>query len=156
MRLRFVPVIVLVAAVACSVTGMAAPRVAAADDRTSRRSAEMALPDPYLDPSWPDEAGEEMDGRYAPGNSDSVEEVPLGDELEIQEELRALQELSGETPGGAAKTAPAPAPAAAVVPGAATEAGEGAVPAPTEPAPYVPQDDDEKSPDLDQRDPVEW
>ena len=54
-----------------------------------------------------------MEGRYAPGKSDSVEEVPLGDELEVEEELRALQELSGETPRAAAKSAPSAAASAA-------------------------------------------
>ena len=131
-------------ALACTVTSTAVTVAVAGDDRTSRRSAEMALPDPYLDPAWPDEAGDEMEGRYAPGKSDSVEEVPLGDELEMQEELRALQELSGD------------APPAAVAPGAAVQPGGDAAPVPTKPEPYVPQEDDEEAPDLDQRDPVEW
>lgn len=143
-RLRVLRML-LVPAVACAVTAKDPMVAVAGDDRTSRRSAEMALPDPYLDPTWPDEAGEEMEGRYAPGKSDSVEEVPLGDELEIQEELRALQEPTAETP-----------PAAAVAPGAAAQAGDAVAPAPTEPDPYVPQEDDEEYPDLDQRDPVEW
>lgn len=142
------PSMLLVAAVACAVTATDAVVVVAGDDRTSRRSAEMALPDPYLDPAWPDEAGEEMDGRYAPGKSDSVEEVPLGDELEIQEELRALQEPSDETPPAAARAVPAP--------GAATQAVDAAAPAPAKSEPYVPQEDEEEAPDLDQRDPVEW
>jgi hypothetical protein len=151
MRLRPLPNrlcvlrLLLVPAVACAVTATYAVVADAGEDRTSRRSAEMALPDPYLDPAWPDEAGEEMEGRYAPGKSDSVEEVPLGDELEMQEELRALQEPTVETP-----------PAAAVAPGVATRAGDAAAPAPTNPEPYVPQEDDEAVPDPDQRDPVEW
>jgi hypothetical protein len=136
-RLRVLRML-LVPAVACAVTATGAVVADAGEDRTSRRSAEMALPDPYLDPAWPDEAGEEMEGRYAPGKSDSVEEVPLGDELEIQEELRALQEPTAETPP------------------AATQGGDVAAPAPTNPEPYVPQEDDEEAPDLDQRDPVEW
>jgi hypothetical protein len=131
-------------ALACTVTSTAVTVAVAGDDRASRRSAEMALPDPYLDPAWPDEAGDEMEGRYAPGKSDSVEEVPLGDELEVQEELRALQELSGE------------APPAAVAPGAVVQPGGAAAPVPTQPEPYVPQEDDQEAPDLDQRDPVEW
>jgi hypothetical protein len=128
---------------ACAV-GIVATASAGAEDRTSRRSAAMALPDPYLDPSWPDQAGEEMDGRYAPGKSDSVEEVPLGEEREMQEELRAIQELTGAAPPAAAATNPPP-PAAVATPGA-----------PMEPDPSIPQDDVEEAPDLDQRDPVEW
>ena len=154
MRRGSLTVVLLVLALACIVTSTAVTIALAGDDRASRRSAEMALPDPYLDPAWPDEAGEEMEGRYAPGKSDSVEEVPLGDELEVEEELRALQELSGETPRAAAKSAPGAA--AAVAPGAAMPPDGGAVPVPTQPEPYVPQEDDEAAPDPDQRDPVEW
>jgi hypothetical protein len=153
MRLRSLPDILLALAAASTVALAAVGVAAAGDDRTSRRSAEMALPDSYLDPSWPDEAGEEMDGRYAPGKSDNVEEVPLGDEREIQEELRALQDPSGATLPAAGKTAPA---SGAVAPGAATAAGNGVVSAPTEAEPDGPQDDVEEAPDLDQRDPVEW
>mgnify|MGYP001143178671 CR=1 FL=1 len=146
----------LSAACAASQLLAAGARPAAADDRTERRAAEMPLPDPYLDPSWPDEAGEEMDGRDAPGKSDSVEEVPLGDELEIQDELRALQELNGETPpAGQASPPPGGDVASPAGAAAAGEAGEGTEEAPAEPEPYVPQDDG-KGPDLDQRDPVEW
>lgn len=149
-------------AAACALSGAcavalviaAAARPAAADDRTERRAAEMPLPDPYLDPSWPDEAGEEMDGRYAPGHSDSVEEVPLDEELEMQEELRVLQEPTRETPP-ADQAAPPPGGAVAPPPAAADDADEGTEEAPVEPEPYVPQDDG-KGPDLDQRDPVEW
>jgi hypothetical protein len=153
MRFASLPRVLIVACAVAMTVAAFAPAVTA-DDRTSRRAAELALPDPYLDPSWPDEAGEEMDGRYAPGKSDSVEEVPLGDELEMQEELRALQELRDETPPSAAATAPVPA-AEVAVPGAAAE-GMGVVePAPSKPEPYVPQENDE-DPDLDQRDPQEW
>ena len=151
MRLRFLPRVLFAVCLASAIVAVVARRPAAAGDRTSRRSAEMALPDPYLDPSWPDRAGDDMAGRYAPGKSDSVEEVPLDEELEMQEELRALQELAGETPPAAAQAAPAVMPA----PGAATEGVEGGAPAPMLDEPYDPQDDDE-APDLDQRDPVEW
>lgn len=155
MRLRSLPDILLALAVTCTVTLVAAGVAAADDDRTSRRSAEMALPDSYLDPSWPDEAGEEMDGRYAPGKSDSVEEVPLGDEREIQEELRALQDPSGDTLPASGKAVTAPG-GAVIAPGAATAAGNGIVTAPMDADPDGPQDDVEEAPDPDQRDPVEW
>jgi len=146
--------VLLVLALAFTVTLTVVTDVVAGNDRTSRRSAEMVLPDPYLDPAWPDEAGEAMEGRYAPGKSDSVEEVPLGDELEVEEELRALQELSGETSPAADKSAPVAG--AAVAPGAALQPAGAAVPVPTQPEPYVPQEEDEQAPDLDRRDPVEW
>lgn len=45
----------------------------AGSDRRATRSSEMAMPDPYLDPSWP-----ALDGPgIPPEESDSVEEVPL-------------------------------------------------------------------------------
>lgn len=145
--------LLLVLVLACTVTSRSVTVAVAGDDRTSRRSGEMALPDPYLDPAWPDEAGEEMEGRYSPGKSDSVEDVPLGDEAEVEEELRALQELSGATPPAAPKSAPIAG--AAVVPGTAAQPAGAAAPVPTQPELYVPQDDGQV-PDLDQRDPVEW
>ena len=46
-------------------------------DRVERRSEQMALPDTYLDPSWPDDASEK---RISPEESDNVQEVPLDDE----------------------------------------------------------------------------
>lgn len=147
-------ILVLLLAVGCAVPGLwlARAEVAAADDRVSRRAAEMALPDPYLDPSWPDTAGEEMEGRYAPGKSDSVEDVPLDEELEMQEELRAVEELTGEAPlpgGAAAATLPAG-------PGIATPAeGRENQPAAAEPQPHVLPDDEDDG-DLEERDPVEW
>ena len=126
-----------------------------AGDRTERRAGEMALPDPYLDPSWPDEAGEEMNGRYAPGDSDSVEEVPLDDGLEIEEERRALQALTGEPPP-AGQPAPATGPAAAAPTADNQDLPAGPVDeAPATPQPYVPSDEDD-SPGAEDRDPVEW
>jgi len=147
----------LVLAVGCAVPGvwLARAELAAADDRVSRRAAEMALPDPYLDPSWPDAAGDEMEGRYAPGKSDSVEEIPLDEDLEMQEELRAAEELTGETPlpGGAA-AAPVPTgTAGANIAGPA--AGSETLPAAAAPQPYAPPDD-ENNGELEERDPVEW
>jgi len=74
-----------------------APAVAAAQgaDRVERRSEQMALPDAYLDPAWPD-AGARP--RVAPEESDSVEEVPLEEEkpdaAEAEEAERYTQELA--------------------------------------------------------------
>jgi hypothetical protein len=145
--------------VACAASVMLAARIspAVAGDRIARRAAELALPDPYLDPSWPDTSGDEMKGRYAPGRSDSVEDEPLDEDGEIQEEQRALPELGGETPPGAEGTA-APAPAAVAAPGVAApgEPESGVEQAPDEPDPDVPQDDVDDVPDLEERDPVEW
>lgn len=147
-------ILALLLAVGCAVPGLwlAGAELAEADDRVSRRAAEMALPDPYLDPSWPDPAGEEMEGRYAPGKSDSVEDVPLDEELEMQEELRAVEELTGEgpLPGGA------PAATLPAGPGIATPAeGRENQPAAAEPQPHVlPDDEDDGA--LEERDPVEW
>jgi len=146
-----------VLAIGCAVPGgwLARAELAEAEDRVSRRAAEMALPDPYLDPSWPDAAGEEMEGRYAPGKSDSVEEIPLDEELEMQEELRAAEELTGETPlpGSAAAT---PVPAGTAGPDIASPAEGGETqPAAAAPQPYVPADD-ENIGELEERDPVEW
>ena len=54
----------------------------------------MALPDPYLDPSWPDDGGEI---RIAPTESDNVQDVPLDDEkldpAEAEEAERYKAEL---------------------------------------------------------------
>ena len=149
----------LALAIACAATAMSAvlAEPAVAGDRTARRSAELALPDPYLDPSWPDLAGDDMKARYAPGRSDSVEDEPLDEEVEIQQEQRALQELGGETPPGAEGAAGAGA-ATAVAPGVAAtgETDSGVEQAPEEPDPGAPQDDVEDAPDIDERDPVEW
>lgn len=142
----------LAVALTAPLIGVASDALAA--DRTSRRSGELSLPDPYLDPSWPDTAGEELEDRYGPGKSDSVEEVPFDEELEMQEELRARQEITGETPSAGAL----PPPPALAAPGTAaappSEVGEGTEPAPQEPEPYVPRDDEDL--DLEERDPVEW
>ena len=74
-----------------------APGVVAAqgEDRIERRSEQMALPDTYLDPAWPD-AGTRP--RVAPEESDSVEDVPLEDEkpdaAEAEEAERYTQQLA--------------------------------------------------------------
>jgi hypothetical protein len=140
MRVRVLPAGVALACCAAAIVTMVT-RLAVAEDRTSRRSAEMALPDPYLDPAWPDTAGDEMEKRYAPGKSDSVEEVPLEEEVEMENERRALQELTGETPA---------------VTGAPGPQGEGVEPAPDDSRLAVPDDGEEEAPDVEQRDPVEW
>jgi hypothetical protein len=140
MRGRVLPAGLALACCAAAIVAMVT-RSAVADDRTSRRSAEMPLPDPYLDPAWPDTAGDEMEGRYAPGKSDSVEEVPLDEEVEMENERRALQEAIGETP------------AVTGVPG---PEGEGAQPVPADSGLDVPDDGEEELPDVEQRDPVEW
>jgi hypothetical protein len=139
-------------AVALCATEMPA-RAADAGDRTSRRSAELALPDPYLDPAWPDPMGEEMEGRYAPGKSDSVEDTPLDEELEMQEEQRALEELTGE--GAPPASAPAGASPAVASPG--PPAADASEDAPQEQGGSDDAGDNvERAPDMEERDPVEW
>jgi hypothetical protein len=72
----------------------AAHALAQSADRVERRSEQMALPDTYLDPSWPDDGSE---SRIAPEESDNVQEVPLDDEkldpAEAQEAERYKEEL---------------------------------------------------------------
>jgi hypothetical protein len=107
----------------------------AVDSRVDRRAAEMPLPDPYLDPTWPEEEPVEgLGDRYEAGDTDNVEEVPFDDEIEFQADQRALQELTGDVP-------------------LAPEAAGAAVPAP--PAAPV-NESDEILPEDDHRDPVEW
>lgn len=121
----------------------------AVDTRMDRRAAEMPLPDPYLDPSWPEEEPVEGLGeRYEAGDTDNVEEVPFDDEVEFQAEQKALQALTGEglpLPEGADPFNPSPA----------TPAGDGG-PAPAAPAAPPANSDDEVLPEDDNRDPVEW
>ena len=77
------------------------------DNRMERRAAEMPLPDPYLDPTWPEEElGEGLGDRYEAGDTDNVEDIPLDDETELQAEQRALQALTGEAPAPAEPAAP--------------------------------------------------
>jgi len=67
-------------------------------DRVERRSEELALPDTYLDPSWPDDPNEQA---ISPSESDSVEDVPLDDEkpdaAEAEEAERYREEM-GQAP----------------------------------------------------------
>ena len=117
----------------------------AVDTRSERRSAEMPLPDPYLDPTWPEEAPlEGLGEHYEAGDSDSVEDVPLDDDTELQTEQQARLALIGAGP---------PPGAGAVPPAAPT--GDAAQPSPALP---IPDSDDEEEilPDDDPRDPVEW
>lgn len=164
MTLRFFALLVIVAVTAVTLIAGGARQVAA-EDRTSRRAAELSLPDPYLDPAFPEQAGEEMDGRYAPGKSDSVEEVPLDEDPEMQDEQRALEEMTGDAPSAppsavVPRPAPSPVPAGTgLVPGAtaAGEAGNGIEQAPDEkPDGDDSGDDVDDSPDIEERDPVEW
>ena len=121
----------------------------AVDSRVDRRAAEMPLPDPYLDPTWPEEdVGEGLGDRYEAGDSDSVEEIPLDDETELQAEQRELQALTGDGP-----PLPVPADGGAPVPSSQPSADGAAMPAP--PAAPV-NETDEILPEDDHRDPVEW
>lgn len=127
-----------------------APLAVAAEDRVEKRASELALPDPYLDPSWPDESGDELEDRYQAGRSDSVEEVPLDEEVEMREELRALE---GDLGGLASPDA--------AVPPVGVEGEEGAAPPEDEPSlPPVdaPEMTDRPEPARDdfEKDPVEW
>jgi hypothetical protein len=118
----------------------------AIDSRMEQRAAEMPLPDPYLDPTWPEEAPlEGLGERYEAGDSDSVEDIPLDDEAELQAEQQALQALTGGTPATEAGTPP-PAPPA-------SDSSR-----PFDPALAVPgsDGDEEILPGDDHRDPVEW
>jgi len=67
-------------------------------DRVERRSGQLALPDTYLDPSWPDDASET---RIAPEESDNVQDVPLDedklDSAEAEEAQRYKEELELQT-----------------------------------------------------------
>jgi hypothetical protein len=124
---------------------------AADDDRRDKRSDELSLPDPYLDPSWPDDLDEGLEGRYQGGRSDSVEDVPFDEELEMQRELRAVQPDTG-------RLEPQAAPGAGPLePPAATPQAEPA-PAGTPPSPSAPEMTDRPEPvdDEMERDPVEW
>jgi hypothetical protein len=71
-------------------------------DRIERRAGEMALPDAYLDPSWPDEGSARP---IVPEESDSVENAPLAEEkpdaaeaeeAERYKEVLGQQDDSGE------------------------------------------------------------
>jgi hypothetical protein len=118
-----------------------------ADDRLEERGADLSLPDPYLDPAWPDERGEELEGRYGEGRSDSVEDIPLDEDAEMQEELQALEEdLERALP-------PEIFPAEALPP-VADEAGPSDVSPPVPEMPDVPSLDEDD--DGFERDPVEW
>ena len=62
-------------------------------DRRDRRSGELALPDPYLDPAWPDESspGAGAGVPVMPEQSDSVERAPIQDEVADRAELEEMQ-----------------------------------------------------------------
>ena len=64
------------------------PAHAQEGDRRDRRSGELALPDEYLDPAWPDELGASP---VVPEDSDSVERVPAPDEAADQAEVEEMQ-----------------------------------------------------------------
>ena len=55
------------------------PRLTAAEtgDRVDHRAEELALPDEYLDPAWPDDGDPK---RIRPEESDNVDEAPLAAE----------------------------------------------------------------------------
>jgi hypothetical protein len=119
----------------------------AVDSRVDRRAAEMPLPDPYLDPNWPEEdVGEGLGDRYEAGDTDNVEEIPLDDETELQAEQRALQALTGDGP---------PLPEAATAPAAPLQPSADGAAMPVPPAAPV-NESDEILPEDDHRDPVEW
>jgi hypothetical protein len=65
-------------------------------DRRDARSRELAVPDDYLDPGWPED---DADSHVAPEESDSVENVPLGDDQEMdaaeREETARYKEALG-------------------------------------------------------------
>jgi hypothetical protein len=78
-----VRIVVTATAVVALSSAFAGAALAQSADRLDRRSAELALPDPYLDPSWPDDGSEV---RIPPEESDNVENVPLDDEQPDQAE----------------------------------------------------------------------
>ena len=121
----------------------------AGETRVDRRAAEMALPDPYLDPTFPDEQlGVGPGDHDETGDTGSVEDIPLLDENEEEAERRALQALTGDAPGDPnAPDAPAD-PAEPAVP------ADGVAPGGAAPAPSV--DEDEIAPGDDDRDSLEW
>jgi hypothetical protein len=125
----------------------------AVDTRVDRRAAEMPLPDPYLDPTWPEEEPVEGLGeRYEAGDTDNVDEVPFDDEVEFQADQKALQALTGEgppSPEGADPLFPVPA-----LPIPAKPTGDAPAPGAPGAAPAIV--DDEILPEDDNRDPVEW
>ena len=65
-------------------------------DRRDARSHELAVPDDYLDPSWPDD---DEDNHVSPEQSDNVENVPMGDDQEMdqaeKEETERYKEALG-------------------------------------------------------------
>ena len=82
------------------VPGSAAAERERDGDRRDRRSGELALPDPYLDPAWPDESsfGPGPAMPVIPEESDSVEHVPNPDEAADraeQEEMQRYKEALG-------------------------------------------------------------
>ncbi len=123
----------------------------AVDSRMDQRAAEMPMPDPYLDPTWPEEEPTEgLGDRYDEGDSDSVEEIPLDEEEALDAEQRALQAWTEPVPASAF----AEPGAAPMVPPAAPTNGSAPV-APAAPTP-VPDPENEILPGDDHRDPVEW
>jgi hypothetical protein len=85
-------------AVALSLAASSPRASAQTSDRVERRSEQMAIPDPYLDPSWPDDGEEHV----APADSDNVQEEPLDDDkpdaAEAEEAERYKEELSVQQP----------------------------------------------------------
>jgi hypothetical protein len=59
------------------------------------------VPDDYLDPAWPDDSS---DSRISPEESDSVENVPLGDDQEMDQAEREETERYKEALGLNAKS----------------------------------------------------
>ena len=119
----------------------------AVDNRVDRRAAEMPMPDPYLDPTWPeDELGE----HYGSGDSDSIDDVPL-DEDEDAAGQRALEALTGEAPA-----APVPAGVPTPVGPPAPVVAPGSDPAGVDSAATPGDEEDDGARDDEEREPVEW
>ena len=108
------------------------------------------MPDPYLDPAWPEaEVGEGLGEHYGSGDPDNVEDIPFDDS---KDEQRALEALTGDAPAAppsAELPPPAPAaPTAVAPPSDPTAAVDSAAPPGDE--------EDDVAPEGEARDPVEW
>ena len=119
----------------------------ATDNRVERRASEMPMPDPYLDPAWPEaDIGEGLGEHYGGGDRDNVEDIPLDDS---KDEQRALEALTGD--------APAAAPSAELPPPAPTAVAPTSDPAAAVDSVVAPGDEeDDAAPEGEARDPVEW
>jgi hypothetical protein len=87
--------VVALAAVLALIPDFAFAERERAGDRRDRRSQELALPDAYLDPAWPDESsfgpGPGAGAPLTPEESDSVEHVPAPDEAADKAEAEEMQ-----------------------------------------------------------------